>query len=287
MSVVARNLDFRYARPDAPPVLKGVSFAVAPGALCGVVGPSGSGKSTLLQLVAGLLSPPPGSIQVCGLDPSGSARERRALRGKVGIVFQYPERNFFCTTVREEISFGMRRLGLDPVEIDARLHESLAILPHAPGAYLDRSPLTLSGGEQRAVALAVALSLRPHVLLLDEPAAGLDARTKGRLLDYLDAWRRRTNASVLLVSHDMADTSRRAERVLALEDGRVAFQGTPSDFFVQEELLTRLELEAPTVPTVLRSLSRESLAVTYPLFEIEAAAESITQAITARRGADR
>lgn len=277
--VEVTNLTFSY--PDAEearPALSELTFDVKKGELLAVVGPSGSGKSTLLQLLAGLLTPKKGVLRLAGKDAAARAAWRK-LRGRVSLVFQYPERHFFCATVKEEVAYGLNRLGLSQQEIDERIEESLSILDRPHQRYLNRSPFELSGGEQRAVAIAVALALRPSVLLLDEPTSGLDARARRRLLDRLDTWRKAHQVGVVWVSHDMGEVSRRAERVLALKNGKQAYLGAVEDFFSNEARTEALGLATPTVPFVLNALRQRGLAVRHPLFHIEEAAAAIIEAI--------
>src|SRR5690606_11474559 len=274
--VVASSVRFAY-RPGRENVIDGLSFEIPRGRVCAVVGPSGSGKSTLLQLLAGLLRPQAGSIQICGM-PVGGRTGRRFLLGRVALVMQYPERHFFRPTVREEIAFSLRRAGIPEPEAELRIGQSLRFLPGPPAAYLDRSPFSLSGGEQRAVALAVALAMQPQVLLLDEPGAGLDPATHRSLLDHLDAWRRQSGSTVLIVSHDLGEIGRLADSILALKDGRLLFYGTPAEFFADPGRWKAAGARLPAVLAVLDGLRRAGIETPFPLFDVDAAADAIAAA---------
>ena len=276
MSIEVRGLSFSYDGKSE--VLRDLTFTVAPGELCALVGPSGSGKSTLLQLVAGLLAPRLGSVRIFGADPAGPGRARGG-RTLVSLVLQTPERQFFNETVHDEVAFALRRMGLPRADVDRRVEAALRDVGLDPWRCLSRSPLRLSGGEQRAVAIAIALALQPRALLLDEPTAGLDPQTARRILDHLDAWRRAHGAPVLLVTHDMASVGARADRVLALSGGQAAFFGPPAKFFVQRELLGELGLEEPATAAFLRLLRERGIDVPYPLFDVEEAASAAAEAL--------
>ncbi len=279
MSIEVRGLSFSY--DGERETLRSLTFSVGPGELCALVGPSGSGKSTLLQLVAGLLAPGLGSVRVFGADPAGPGRAlgRRAL---VCLVTQTPERQFFNETVHDEVAFALRRTGLPLAEVERRVEAALRDVGLDPQRCLFRSPMRLSGGEQRSVAIAVALALEPRALLLDEPTAGLDPRTARRILDHLDAWRRARGAPVILVTHDPGVAGSRADRVLALSDGEAVYFGTPGEFFTRTELLAELGLEEPATAAFLRLLRERGISLPYPLFDVEEAASAVAEA--RRRG---
>lgn len=289
MSIEASELSFSY--DGAKETLRDLSFHVAPGELCALVGPSGSGKSTLLQLLAGLHRPHRGSVRVFGVDPAQRGRRPAAVAGtspgakrvNVSLVLQHPERQFFSETVRDEIAFSLGRMGLAHREIETRVAKALHDVGLQPERYLGRSPFHLSGGEQRAVAIAIALALEPRALLLDEPTAGLDPQTARRILDHLDAWKRENNAPVILVTHDMTTAAARADRILALLDGEAAFCGSARQFFADQELIERLGLDEPAVPAFLRLLREQGIDVPHPLFDAEEAAAAVARLMS--RGA--
>jgi len=285
VSIEARDVTFSY--DGMREALRSLSFQVAPGELCALVGPSGSGKSTLLALLAGLERPDRGVVHVFGADPARRGNRQSGSCVNVSLVMQHPERQFFNETVYAELAFSLKRMGLSEAQIDERVAQALEDVGLEPQNYWMRSPFHLSGGEQRAVAIAVALALMPRALLLDEPTAGLDPQTSRRILDHLDAWRKAHGAPIVLVTHDLAAVGARADRVLALSDGEAVFWGRPSDFFVQRVLIERLGLDEPAVPAFLRCLRERGIDVTYPLFEVEEAAAAVAQVAAWERRARR
>jgi energy-coupling factor transport system ATP-binding protein len=212
--------------PLAVEALREVNLSVEPGEVLGVVGGTGSGKSTLARHMNLLLEPTRGEVLVDGVD----ARElrRSELRRRVGLVFQFPEAALFAPTVREDVAFAPRQLGLDAPEVRRRVDEALGLL--GAGHLAERSPFRLSGGERRRVAIAGILAMRPETLVLDEPTAGLDPATRGELLEVLKRLRA-GGTSVVLVSHDLDEVAEVADRVCALEDRGIRAVGTPAEVF--------------------------------------------------------
>jgi energy-coupling factor transport system ATP-binding protein len=212
--------------PFAVEALRGVSLAVEPGEVLGIVGGTGSGKSTLVRHMNLLLVPSSGEVLVDGVD--ATTLKKSGLRRRVGLVFQFPEAALFAPTVEEDVGFAPRRLGLDEEEIRQRVRESLALLGVEDLAA--RSPFALSGGEKRRVAIAGVLAMGPEILVLDEPTAGLDPATREELLALIRHLRD-AGVCVVLVSHDLDEVAEVANRVCALHDGRVRAIGTPAEVF--------------------------------------------------------
>lgn len=214
-----------YTYPSTGRGLKPLSARIAAGAWTALVGRSGSGKSTLLRLMAGLIQPQTGRVHLTGEKPPG-------------LVMQFPEHHFFCSTVHDEVAFGLSRQGMPKHEIGPAVARALAAVGLDADHIAGESPFQLSGGDQRLVAIAATLALQPSILLLDEPAAGLDPLQRDDLLRRLDAWRRETGTGVLLSSHDMDEVARWADHLLVLEDGRLVYDGpleaTPSPFLQAE-----------------------------------------------------
>jgi len=228
MRLELKDVRHVYARgtPFEVEALRGVSLAVEPGEVLGIVGGTGSGKSTLVQHMNLLLVPTSGEVLVDGVD--ARSIEKRELRRRVGLVFQFPESALFAPTVEEDVAFAPRQLGLGEDEVQERVREALVALGAAELA--TRSPFALSGGEKRRAAIAGVLAMKPEVLVLDEPTAGLDPATREELLALiLDL--RQAGISIVLVSHDLDEVAEVADRVCALHDGRVRAIGSPAEVF--------------------------------------------------------
>ena len=218
------------AQAEPTLALSDVSFAVPTGSLTALVGPTGAGKSTTVELACALKFPLAGSVTVGGIDTADRAR-RRALRAQIGYVSQFPARQLFAETVFDDVAFGPRNLGLAEDEVRARVHDALALVGLEPApAFLARSPFTLSGGQQRSVALAGVLALKTPVLVLDEPMAGLDPRGQARMRALIERLRAR-GTTLLMVTHNMDDVAELADRVVVLEGGRVVADSTPREVF--------------------------------------------------------
>ncbi len=247
MRIELRDVRHVYApgTPFETEALRGVSLAVEPDEVLGVVGGTGSGKSTLVQHLNLLLAPTSGEVLVDGVDARKLAKGE--LRRRVGLVFQFPESALFAPTVREDVAFAPRRLGLDEEEVRARVDGALGVL--GAGHLAGRSPFALSGGEQRRVAIAGVLAMGPEVLVLDEPTAGLDPATREGLLAVVRGLRE-GGVSVVMVSHDLDEISEVADRVCVLEKGEVRALGTPGEVFYPADGTT-----APPAPATVRTVS--------------------------------
>ncbi len=246
MPVEARSVGYTYlpGTPSSREVLRGVDLRVEDGECLALVGPTGSGKTTLLKHLNGLLRPAFGQVLVDGVDIWARRSAPRWVRQKVGLLFQYPEDQLFAETVAADIAFGPRNLGLSPAEVEERVHEALELVGLEPGL-LGRSPFQLSGGQMRRAALAGVLALRPSVLVLDEPTAGLDPQGRREILDHIRLLNRERGLGVVLVSHNMDEVARLADRIAVLDGGRIALTGPPREVFAQGDYLTRLGLDVP------------------------------------------
>ena len=252
--ITVSNLSHTYTPGTilAAHALDQVSFDVRAGELLGNIGHSGSGKSTLIQHLNGLLRAQSGQVEVLGMNASANA-DIRKIRQRVGLLFQYPEHQLFEETVFQDISFGPRRMGLDMDQTRQRVLKAAQIVGlHADD--LERSPFELSGGQKRRAAIAGVLAMEPDVLILDEPAAGLDPAGRDEILGYADQLRK-MGVTVILVSHSMEDIARLADRVLVLKDGRVQAFGCPADVFADEEALAEAGLSVPRISGFLRAMS--------------------------------
>ena len=271
MAVIeCKNLTYVYGEgtPFCRKAVDNVNLSIEKGEFIGVIGHTGSGKSTLIQTLNGLLRPTSGQVLLDGKDIWEKPEEIRALRFRVGLVFQYPEYQLFEETVYKDISFGPRNMGLEEREIDARVREA-ALLCGVGDELLERSPFELSGGQRRRVAIAGVLAMQPEVLIMDEPTAGLDPRGRDEILSHVHRYHEQRGATVLLVSHSMEDVARHATSVLVMEHGKIAMHGSVSEVFSRGERLSELGLAVPQVTAVFARLARAGLPVPTDVFTVE------------------
>lgn len=250
-----RSLTHAYSRgtPFEKVALDHISLDIPAGQYAALLGRTGSGKSTLIQHLNGLLSPSEGQILFDGEDVFASKVSLRRLRFRVGLVFQYPEYQLFEETVWKDIAFGPRNMGLSESEIEEHVRFG-ARLADVPEELFSESPLEISGGQKRRVAIAGVFSMQPEVLILDEPLAGLDPEGCRSLLKNIDDYRRATGCTVLLVTHDMDAAARCAERLIVLEKGRLLMDGTPHEIFSRTDELRRAGLDVPDAASLALAL---------------------------------
>lgn len=230
--------------PFQSTALHDVNLVIEDHDLLALIGHTGSGKSTLAQHLNGLLQPTSGRVLLDGQDINEKSSDKRALRFAVGLVFQYPEHQLFEETVKKDIGFGPRNMGLGEAEVDARVREAMDKIGLPYDEIAEKSPFELSGGQMRRVALAGVLAMRPRILVLDEPTAGLDPRARDFLLNDV----RRLHAegtSVVMISHSMDDVARLATRVAVLEKGRLVMEGSPGEIFARVDRLSAMGLDVP------------------------------------------
>jgi energy-coupling factor transport system ATP-binding protein len=263
--------------PLARAALHEVSLEIAPGERVGLVGRTGSGKSTLVQHIAGLLMPTGGQVLLDGVPAHEHSAAARAARRRVGLAFQYPEDQIFEQTVAREVAFGPRNLGLGKDEIGARVRWALEMVG-LDTAMEGRSPFTLSSGETRRVALASILALRPEVLILDEPTAGMDPRGRREMLARVCAWQKETGSTLILVSHDLGELARVVERVIVLDQGRVAADGSARQALSDAAALAAVGLDVPQPVALLRALRESGRDVRTDRLLPEEAVEEIANA---------
>jgi len=258
-----------------------VSVSVGAETFLGVAGPSGSGKTTLLQLMGGLLAPSSGSFRLDGEPLPASPRRRRRVCLRVGLVFQFPERQLFESTVYDDVAFGPRNLGLDSREVSERVAEAMISVGLDPVAAGPRSPLALSFGEMRRVALAGILALRPAVLLLDEPTAGLDESGRAGLESLLVSLHRR-GMGIVAASHDMALLSELVGELIVLDSGRVVAHGPPAEILREPTRIRQVGLDVPFAADLISTLRTRGWPVEVDSFAREDVIEGLVRA--ARRG---
>ena len=240
--------------------LDNVSFSVERGEFIGIIGHTGSGKSTLIQHLNGLLKPTSGKILLDGKDIWADKATTRSARFRVGLVFQYPEYQLFEETVHKDIAFGPKNMGLDAKEVERRVLEA-AELVGLTREQLLVSPFDLSGGQKRRVAIAGVLAMEPEILILDEPTAGLDPEGREGILANIETYRKAKNATVMMVSHSMNDVARLTDRLLVMQDSRLAMDGTPSEVFARAEELLSFGLDIPEITQVFLQLREKGLDV--------------------------
>ena len=271
-----RNLNHTYS-PDTPfghVALEDFSFTVERGEFIGVIGHTGSGKSTLIQHLNGLLKPDSGSVLLDGRDIWSDKSFTRQCRFRVGLVFQYPEYQLFEETVYKDIAFGPKNMGLSAKEVDRRVREAAGFVGISE-QQLQSSPFDLSGGQKRRVAIAGVIAMEPEILILDEPAAGLDPEGKEEILSNIQAYRKAKNATIIMVSHSMADVARLADRLLVMNDAKLAMEGAPAEVFENAEALVEMGLDIPDITRVFLKLRQFGLDVPQ-VYSVEQAVAALT-----------
>jgi energy-coupling factor transport system ATP-binding protein len=252
------------------------------GEFFGLIGQTGSGKSTLIQHLNGLLKPTRGSVEVDGQNLWERGTNLRAIRQKVGLVFQYPEHQLFEETVFADVAFGPRNMGLPEEEVKERVEEALAMVG-LDGEIADRSPFELSGGQKRRVAIAGVLAMRPKYLILDEPTAGLDPMGRQEILGEISALQQQ-GVTVVLVSHNMEEVARLVSRLAVMHDGRLIAQGTPAEVFSKGELLEEVGLALPQIAQLMHRLRERGLDIPVDIYTVEEAREAILRVLGPKQG---
>lgn len=277
MMIEVRDLHHVYLQgtPMATTALRGITLTVRAGERVALIGPTGSGKSTLAQTLNALVRPTRGTVRVDGLDIFAPEVQRRRIRQKVALLFQYPEQQLFEESVEKDVAFGPRNLGLADSEVAQRVREALRDVGLDPAAFGARSPHALSGGEMRRVALAGVLAMRPQVLILDEPTAGLDPQGKEDLLALILNLHARGGLTAVIITHSMDEVALFAERVIVLDGGRVALDGPVREIFARPQELHRYHLAEPHAAQVLHRIRDLGVPVRTDLFTVEEARDEI------------
>ena len=280
MSIVIEHLNYVYMQggPYETRALDDVNLTIHDGEFIGLIGHTGSGKSTLVQHLNGLILPTSGKITVDGMDLAEKGADRRAIRRRVGLVFQYPENQLFEETVAKDIAFGPKNLGLDEAEIDRRVRTAMRRVALDYDKLAQRSDFELSGGQMRRVAIAGVLAMEPQTLVLDEPCAGLDPRGREEILGLISDLHRESGATIVMVSHSMDDVAALAERVIVMNHGKVAMDGAPREIFSRGEELRAIGLDVPQAVELAQKLREKGFDVpegVYKIEEVRAAVEAI------------
>jgi len=258
--------------------LKDISFKIKKGEFIGLIGHTGSGKSTLIQHMNGLIRATRGKIYFNGEDIYEKNYDMRSLRSKVGLVFQYPEHQLFETTVYKDVNFGPRNLGLDKLEADIRTYEALKMVGIGEDL-LDVSPFELSGGQKRRVAIAGILAMKPEVLILDEPTAGLDPKGRDDILDQIARLHKESNITIILVTHSMEDVANYVDRVLVMNKGSLVMDEETRKVFARYRELEKIHLAAPQVTYIMNALRERGFPVSTDATTVEEAKNEIIKGI--------
>ena len=257
--------------------LRDVNLVIPDGQFVGLIGHTGSGKSTLVQHLNGLIEATSGTVYFNGEDIYDKDYDRKKLRSKVGLVFQYPEHQLFETDVFRDVCFGPKNLGLDRKETELRAYKALKMVG-LPDEYFYQSPFDLSGGQKRRVAIAGVLAMEPDVLILDEPTAGLDPKGRDEILELIKSLQE-TGMTIILVSHSMEDVANYVDRIIVMNKGSVMLDGVPKDVFAHYKELEAVGLAAPAVTYIMQQLKQNGFAVSTDATTIEEAKEEILRAL--------
>lgn len=280
MSLILDHVNYIYGEDTALAVhaLKDINLVIPEGQFIGLIGHTGSGKSTLVQHLNGLIKPTSGAIYYNGEDIQDKDYDKKKLRSKVGLVFQYPEHQLFEIDVFKDVCFGPKNLGLSQKEAELRAYAALKQVGLAD-EYFYQSPFDLSGGQKRRVAIAGVLAMKPEILILDEPTAGLDPKGRDEILDQIAKLKEETGITVILVSHSMEDVAKYVERIIVMNRGSVLFDDTPREVFQHYKELEEVGLAAPQVTYIMQALAKQGVKVDTAVTTIREAEQSILEAL--------
>ena len=284
MSFILDHVNYVYETGTAMAyaALKDINLVIPDGQFIGLIGHTGSGKSTLVQHLNGLLKPTGGNIYYNGADINDSDYNKKELRSKVGLVFQYPEHQLFEVDVFSDVCFGPKNLGLDRKEVELRAYAALKQVG-LEDEYFYQSPFDLSGGQKRRAAIAGVLAMKPEVLILDEPTAGLDPKGRDEILDQIAKLRKETGMTVILVSHSMEDVAKYVDRIIVMNQGSVMLDGIPKEVFQHYKELEEVGLAAPQVTYIMQAIHNSGLPVDIDITTIEEAKTAILSALSMKR----
>ena len=279
MPIIVDHVNYIYGEgtETASFALKDVNLVIPEGSFIGIIGHTGSGKSTLVQHLNGLLKPSSGNIYFNGADIHDTDFDKKMLRSKVGLVFQYPEHQLFEVDVFSDVCFGPKNLGLEKKEVELRAYEALKLVG-LDDEYFYQSPFDLSGGQKRRVAIAGVLAMKPDYLILDEPTAGLDPKGRDEILNQIAYLRESTGITVILVSHSMEDVANYVDRIIVMNKGSVMFDDEPKEVFHHYKKLEEVGLAAPQVTYMMHALQERGLPVQTDATTIQEARDEILRA---------
>ena len=280
-TIQTKGLTYRYGigTPFEKTAVDHVDLEIESGSFVGIIGHTGSGKSTLIQHLNGLLKPTEGSILLDGKDIWAEKAQMRQVRFRVGLVFQYPEYQLFEETVKKDIAFGPSNMGLSAEETETRVYEAMDFVG-LDRSFAEKSPFDLSGGQKRRVAIAGIIAMRPRILILDEPAAGLDPRGRDEILSRICEYRSKYGASVVMISHSMEDMARYCDRILVMNGGKVFMCGTCEEIFSEAERLESVGLAGPQITKLMLELKRRGFDVNTAVYTVDSAEAEVRRLIT-------
>ena len=277
MIIQLKNVSYVYnpGTPFEKSALEDISLDIAEGDFIGLIGHTGSGKSTLVQHLNGLIKPTSGEIIVDGQSLSDKETKMKKIRQKVGLVFQYPEHQLFEETIYKDIAFGPKNLGLSEEEIDSRVRRAMELVGLDFEELKERSPFELSGGQKRRVAIAGVIAMKPKVLILDEPTAGLDPQGRDDILDEIRKLYEKENITIILVSHSMEDIARLVNRTIVMHKGKIAIDGTTREVFSRSEELEKMGLGIPQITKFMKRFKEKGHIIREDVLTIEEAKDAI------------
>ncbi len=280
MSIILDHVNYVYGEDTALAVhaLKDVNLVIPDGQFIGLIGHTGSGKSTLVQHLNGLMKPTGGAVYYNGEDIHEKDYDKKQLRSKVGLVFQYPEHQLFEIDVFKDVCFGPKNLGLSQKEVELRAYAALKQVG-LEDEYFYQSPFDLSGGQKRRVAIAGVLAMKPDILILDEPTAGLDPKGRDEILDQIAKLKEETGITVILVSHSMEDVAKYVERIIVMNRGSVLYDDVPREVFRHYKELEQVGLAAPQVTYIMQALAKKGIPVDTAVTTIAEAGQEILGAL--------
>lgn len=283
MSITVTDLTHIYnpGQPAEQTALDRISFHVEDGSFVGLIGHTGSGKSTLVQHLNGLLKPTSGTIHIGETDITKAGAASRAARLTTGLVFQYPEYQLFEETVARDVAFGPANLGLDQEEIDMRVREAIGLVGLDYDEVKNLSPFELSGGQKRRVAIAGVIAMRPQILILDEPTAGLNPKAHQDILDMVSQIHSKSGNIIFMVSHNMNDIARMADQILVMDHGRLVMDGSPREVFARAEELRRIGLDLPESLEIAQRIREAGLPLQGDCLTMEETADAVVAALGA------
>ena len=288
MSIIIKNLEYTYNQntPFESKALNGINLEIENGQMVGLIGHTGSGKSTLIQHLNGLIKPTSGNIIIDGIDITKKDIKLSEIRKEVGVVFQYPEYQLFEETIYKDIAFGPSNLGLNQDQIEKRVRESMDIVGLDFHNFKNRSPFELSGGQKRRVAIAGIIAMKPKVLILDEPTAGLDPKSKYEILNQIKMLRDKYNITIIISSHSMEDMASIADKIVVMYNGKIEVMGKPKEVFKNGKRLKEIGLDVPQVLELVMELRKKGFDISDDIITIQEAKNEIIAHLRRKKNND-